>query len=420
MKHTKNIRMNAITLYFSRSLEAEYSRQKNIASIKSSVIHSLALSLVSFIFGLIIPSIYYAEVLENPIYLSTVTSIVLLPIFSVGFTRFKGYLNAYEPVNILGGWFYDLLIVAMFTIVPLVYIKAFFSICLIKIILYAVSTNLRLPAAVYSAFGSALIYFAQYYKLGAHPTVFGGPYLSIIIFLATIIVVFVIVRGYERLSRERYLQQILLEQEQLLTKKLLQGTLPDAIALKLSQSQDIIADYHADAGVIFADLVGFTAHSKDIHPRQLVTTLHDIFTRFDKLAAKFGIEKIKTIGDAWMGASGLPEYSPDHAIRLMRFARAMIHEVKSYRDESGINLHVRVGIHSGPVVAGVIGKDKFAYDLWGHTVNLASRMSSTGAPDSIQVTEHFKILVQSEASFTGPFTVDAKGLGPINTWRKSS
>jgi len=412
--------MNKFTLYFPGSLETDYVRQKNLESIKNSDNQSLILSAVSFAFGVLVPSLYYAEVLRNPIYLTTVISTILLPLFSIAISRIKGYVRVYESINVLGGWFFDLLVASLLGLAPSAYAKAYIFLSLIKIILYAVATNLRLPAALCSAVGSSAIYFFQFYKLNAHPTILGGPYLALIIFISTCCVVFVIVRGYETLSRERYIHQILLEQEQHLTKKLLRGTLPDSIAAKLAQSQDVIADYHADAGVIFVDLVGFTALSKDLHPRQLVMNLNEIFTRFDKQAALFGIEKIKTIGDAWMGASGLPEFSADHAIRMIRFARTLIQQVKNFREETGMNLQVRIGIHSGPVVAGVIGKDKYAYDLWGHTVNLASRMSSTGAPDSIQVTEHFKKSVESEMAFVGPFPVDAKGLGLISVWRKSS
>jgi len=420
MTQPRSIKMNKFTLYFAGSLEAEYLSQKNAETARSADVQSSLLAIVSFGFGVILPSIYFPEVLQEPGYLAGVSSAVLLPIFSIVISRIKGYVRAYEPINVLGGWLFDLFNASLLAFVPLPYVKSFVFLSLLKIILYAVATNLRLPAAVISAIGSAAIYFSTFYKLNAHPTILGGPYLALIIFVVTCCVVFVIVRGYEKLSRERFINQVLLEQEQRLTNRLLRGTLPEAIATKLAQSQDVIADYHGDAGVIFVDLVGFTSYSKELHPRQLVMTLNEIFTRFDKHAVQFGIEKIKTIGDAWMGASGLPEFSVDHAVKLMRFARALLQEVKRYREENGINLQVRIGIHSGPVVAGVIGKEKFAYDLWGHTVNLASRMTSTGTPDSIQVTEQFKKAVENEASFTGPFQVDAKGLGQINVWRKSS
>lgn len=164
-------------------------------------------------------------------------------------------------------------------------------------------------------------------------------------------------------------------------RRLLDNVLPTSIADRLERGERRIADQADVATVLFADLVGFTAVAERMSPTQLVDTLDDLFTQFDDLAARHGLEKIKTIGDAYMVVGGVPTPRPDHAFAVARLALEMRDLVASRTD-----LQIRIGIHSGPVVAGVIGARKFMYDLWGDTVNLASRMEAHGVPGAIQVT----------------------------------
>jgi adenylate cyclase len=138
--------------------------------------------------------------------------------------------------------------------------------------------------------------------------------------------------------------------------------------------------------VLFADIIDFTRRSERITPEQVVEVLNDLFSAFDRLTRQRGLEKIKTIGDAYMVVGGLPEQRPDHAEAVAEMALAMLEEVAARSDPSGQPLQVRIGIDAGPVVAGVIGTSRFSYDLWGDTVNPASRMESHGVPGCIQVT----------------------------------
>ena len=172
-----------------------------------------------------------------------------------------------------------------------------------------------------------------------------------------------------------------------------------------------IADSFAEVTVLFADIVGFTTLSAKATPRETVDMLNDLFTRFDEAAQHCGVEKIKTIGDAYMAVAGLPVPDPDHARRIVRLALEMLEEVQAFSHETGGEISVRIGVNSGPVCAGVVGSTKFIYDLWGDTVNLASRMESHGLPGMIQVTRSVYEQLAHEYEFAGRGFIDVKGRG---------
>ena len=166
----------------------------------------------------------------------------------------------------------------------------------------------------------------------------------------------------------------------------------------------------------FADIVGFTAMSSEMPPADVVSLLNGLFTRFDDAAHELGIEKIKTVGDAYMAVCGLPVPVPDHAERMVRMAIRMVHITREHAMEHHVEMKLRVGINSGPVVAGVIGKSKYIYDLWGDTVNLASRMESGGMPDAIQVTRSVYEKLKDEFVFESRGTIEVKGKGGVEAW----
>ncbi len=183
--------------------------------------------------------------------------------------------------------------------------------------------------------------------------------------------------------------------EQKVSERLLLNVLPHSIAERLKGRPEVtadgftevIADSFAEVTVLFADIVEFTKFSEGVSAEVLVDVLNDIFTRFDSIADNRGLEKIKTIGDAYMAAAGLPVPVADHAVRAAHMALDMIEAMDRFNEHSGYKLKVRIGIDTGAVVAGVIGKRKFLYDLWGDTVNTASRMESHGVAGRIQVTD---------------------------------
>ncbi len=184
---------------------------------------------------------------------------------------------------------------------------------------------------------------------------------------------------------QQTLKKLTVEQEK--SERLLLNILPAAISNRLKQDSRAIADGFSKATVLFADIVGFTELSSHLPPQELVGLLNQIFSRFDTLAEKHGLEKIKTIGDAYMVVGGLPNPRTDHAAAVAAMALDMQSEIRAMNSEFSHPLTIRIGINSGPVIAGVIGIKKFIYDLWGDTVNIASRMESHGQAGAIQVSE---------------------------------
>ena len=207
-----------------------------------------------------------------------------------------------------------------------------------------------------------------------------------------------------------------IEQKNRENEQLLLNVLPAPIANRLREGELSIADGFAEVTVAFADLVGFTALSSEMPPQSVVALLNGLFTRFDVAAQEIGIEKIKTVGDAYMAVCGLPQPVENHAERMVRMAIRMVHICREHAMEHRVPIRLRIGINSGPVVAGVIGKSKYIYDLWGDTVNLASRMESAGLPDSIQVTSAVYEKLKDLFAFEPRGAIDIKGKGPIEVW----
>jgi class 3 adenylate cyclase len=204
--------------------------------------------------------------------------------------------------------------------------------------------------------------------------------------------------------------------EQQRSERLLLNVLPAPIAERLKAGEAVIADAFPEVTVLFADLVDFTRSSRRSSPAQVVATLNELFSVFDRLAQHHGLEKIKTIGDAYMAAGGLPDPRPNHAQAVAELALAMREEVARRADPSGRPLAVRIGIDTGPVEAGVIGTSKFSYDLWGDTVNTASRMESHGVPGCIQVTARTYQRLQAGYRFQRRGPIPVRGMGEMVTY----
>jgi adenylate cyclase len=208
----------------------------------------------------------------------------------------------------------------------------------------------------------------------------------------------------------------LLEAEQARSERLLLNILPAPIADQLRDGATTIAESHPDATVLFADIVGFTPLGEQLGAQALVDLLNEVFVIFDDLAEAAGIEKIKTIGDAYMVVGGLPTPRPDHLTAVIELAIAMLDAISDVRTPDGEPLQLRIGIEVGPVVAGVIGRRKFSYDVWGDTVNTASRMESHGVPGRIQVTERVAQGAWQNFDFEPRRSVAVKGKGTMTTF----
>ncbi len=220
----------------------------------------------------------------------------------------------------------------------------------------------------------------------------------------------------ERSQRREFVMQKQIDLERQKVEELLLHILPRQVADRLKADNRVIADGFDCATVLFSDLVGFTPLATVTPPDQLLAMLDDLVSTFDDLADTLGLEKIKTIGDAYMVAGGLPDPQPDHAQRIARMALQMQAAMAQFNARRGSDLALRIGIHSGPVVAGIVGKHKFVYDLWGDSVNIASRMESHGAPGAIQVSDAAYALLRNDFQFEPRGTIEVKGKGEMKTW----
>jgi class 3 adenylate cyclase len=197
---------------------------------------------------------------------------------------------------------------------------------------------------------------------------------------------------------------------------LLRNILPDPVADRLKAGERLIADHYDGASVLFADLVNFTPLAEASPAAEVVSVLNELFSAFDRLADERGLEKIKTMGDAYMAVAGVPEPREDHAAAAMELALAMDAVVAARPAVNGQRLELRTGIASGPLVAGVIGERKYSYDLWGDTVNTAARMQTSGVPGHIQVTDETRRLLGDRYPFERREGVEVKGKGTMATW----
>ncbi len=219
----------------------------------------------------------------------------------------------------------------------------------------------------------------------------------------------------KRLRDLELMEKQMLEIEQMKTEKLMLNILPRSIADRLKRGEKNISGSYPDVSILFSDLVGFTQMSSQISAIDLVKLLNDLFTRFDKRAEALGLEKIKTIGDAYMAVGGLPIPRPDHAEQCADMALGMFEDLDNFNRENGKSLKMRIGINSGPVVAGVIGFTKFSYDLWGNTVNTASRMESTSQHGRVQVSPSTYAALTDSFVMEDAGVVVCKGLGEVST-----
>ena len=220
----------------------------------------------------------------------------------------------------------------------------------------------------------------------------------------------------EYYTRLDYVRRRELETARSRAEGLLLNVLPAEIAELLKFEPRPMADRFDEVTVLFADIVGFTPLAEKLEPTELIEILDGIFSDFDQLTETHGVEKIKTIGDAYMVAGGIPRHRPDHAVALAHLALDMRRTFHERCRRRGLDLDMRIGIHSGPALAGIIGKKTFAYDLWGDTVNTASRMESHGAPGEIQITAETRALLDERFEIEERGTIEVKGKGSMQTW----
>jgi len=278
---------------------------------------------------------------------------------------------------------------------------------LFSAILYGLLTHPPKAVVLYPL-GVFLTFLALYYIHGSLPGLSDAIIIHFPAYFIMILLGFMqtaIRRAYAAAERER-----------LYSEKLLENILPMKIIKQLKENPSTIAEKFEHCSILFVDVVDFTPFAEKSAPEDVVNILNDIFTLFDHLTGKYKLEKIKTIGDAYMVVSGVPEPRADHAEPIAEMALDMLNVVEDYNKKNGNNFRVRLGINSGPAIAGVIGKMKFAYDIWGDTVNTASRMESLGVPGRIQTTEATYEMLKNKFNFEYRDILDVKGKGKLKTY----
>jgi len=242
------------------------------------------------------------------------------------------------------------------------------------------------------------------------------PYAPLFVLYATVAMMSWVAYSIERAKREAWAGAQALEDERALTERLLLSVLPPSIAKRMRGGETLIADSHDEATVVFADIVNFTPLSASMSPEALVGILDEIFAAFDEIAESYDLEKIKTIGDAYMMAAGLPterSADPSHALDAALEMQMQLGEIAKRLD---IDISMRAGVHIGPVVAGVIGRSKFVYDLWGDSVNVASRMESSAPVGAVQVSDAVRGVMADRFEFEDRGQIDVKGKGRMRVW----
>jgi adenylate cyclase len=216
--------------------------------------------------------------------------------------------------------------------------------------------------------------------------------------------------------QQREKAEIALLEEQAKSERLLLNILPRAIAEKLKNKPELIAEKYENVTILFADLVDFTRFSAQVPPQEVVALLNEVFSRFDRLTDRYGMEKIKTVGDAYMAVAGLPQPLGDPAEKAADLALAMLAAMKELNAENPYQFDLRIGLNSGEAIAGVIGETKFVYDIWGDAVNTASRMESLGIPGKIQVSEKVYEQLKDRFDFTERGEIEVKGKGSMKVY----
>jgi class 3 adenylate cyclase len=343
--------------------------------------------------------------------------LVMLAIMTYGYARsyMRSFLRMHQLIVLAGALGFAAVAVGICSLMPRTSLD---SVGLALVIVHTLNVysivRLRFLGACYAGWGMAAMYLGYLGYAGALDGTNIVRHASVLMLanLCGMIAAY----QMDQSARREFLAMRMLGEERERSERLLLNILPASIAERLKSSEAAIADHSEEVTVLFADIVGFTPLSARKTPQALVQMLDRIFTEFDTLAEAHGLEKIKTIGDAYMAAAGLPERRADHAPAAARMAQGMLEAVARIAGETGEALALRIGLHSGPVVAGVIGTKKFSYDMWGDTVNTASRMESHGVPGAVHCSEATAALLQAGFALTARGGIEVEGKGEMHTF----
>lgn len=413
--HDETLRMNRLTLRFAGAeAETRFADEQARKALKpfrvATVCGAGVVILIWLMLGHLLPTIADAQTRL------AVPMLVILAILAYGYARSytRFFMRMHQLLFLAGLLGMAAAVTGIASLAPRGSADSVLAIALVHTLNAYSILRLRFPIACCAGWGTAAIYLGY---LGHSGALAEAELMRHAGFLV-VANLFGMIAAYQldHSARREHVVMRMLEEERGRSERLLLNILPASIAERLKASGDAIAEHCDGVTVLFADIAGFTPLSANKTPRALVELLNRIFSEFDALADAYGLEKIKTIGDAYMAVAGLPEAWPDHAARAARMALAMLDATSRVAAETGEPLSLRIGLHSGPVVAGVIGRRKFTYDLWGDTVNTASRMESHGVPGAIHCSGATALLLQGAFPLFARGAVDIKGKGEMHTF----
>ena len=288
---------------------------------------------------------------------------------------------------------------------------SFFHLWLINLAVLLIAVPIRHDVKIGLAVSFIVVYCVLFVYVGNRPPLLAAPQLFTYILGISNIVGSLLILG---LPMGMYALELAKEREK--SERLLHNIMPKEIADMLKETDGLIAMDNPEVSVLIADIVNFTALAEQTPANELVALLNDMFTRFDDLSEEHGVEKIKTMGDAYMVVAGLPRPREDHAEVLAKMSVELLKIAGEYKDHEGNPIRLRIGLHSGPAISGVIGKTKFAFDIWGDTVNTAARLESHGQPGRLHVSDTTYQMLKEKMSFCKPRTVELKGKGKMETY----
>lgn len=409
---TAQMKMNSLTLLFSGEVEKEFIKdyfQKSLVQVRLALVTAIFFYAAYGILDAVMIPEFKTKIwfIRYAIVCPSLLCILCYTFFS----QFRKFMQASISLAILIVGFG---IIAMPIVVPNAYFERIYVSLMLVLMTAYTFTKLRFVYATITGWTIVLAYEVVAIWISKYPL----PQLVTINFgliSANLIGMFACYLIELHIRRE-YVQTQLLEAEREKSERLLLNILPQPIAEQLKQQKSTLADHFPEATVLFADIVDFTKLSARVEPTELVALLNQIFSAFDMLAERHGLEKIKTIGDSYMVVGGLPSPRIDHAEAVAEMALDMQQEIARFQTEDGERFNIRIGINTGPVVAGVIGIKKFIYDLWGDTVNTASRMESHGIPGYIHVTAATYDRLRDKYVFKERGTIQVKGKGEMLTY----
>lgn len=416
-----DVRLHRITATFvDAALEAEFRKETFEASVRRFTRFSITLSALAFLSYGLHDALVIPEVLREAWTIRFgITVPVFLALVPFVYSRWAG--RWHQPAMFVFGMTLNLVVLWIGAISPPAGFFIYTSYAIVFVTLGAFIAKMNVSTQALYTLSTIALYLA-FDVTRSHATL--PVRLSVVLTLISMGSIGALAaHQLEVQAREAFLarrrikkQMAEIDAEKAKSEALLLNILPATIAEQLKTDSRAIADGFADVSVLFSDIVGFTQMSARMSPQELVQRLDEVFTRFDAITRELGLEKIKTIGDAYMVASGIPVQREDHAKAICQMALRMQACLVEMSKDSGFSLGVRIGINSGPVVAGVIGKNKFIYDVWGDTVNTASRMESHGAEGSIHVTEETYRRVEGDFLFEPRGEIEVKGKGKMRTY----